>query len=133
MSFRFMTICPIMFRFQFISSSSPKRAPPNLDGISRLCLWRGESSSSPHNCPGNFTIDSSSFGSHFRRPSLLPKVNEGCRVGFESQNQSFIQIEQLLDESITGITSVVAESTLLGNKNPKENALFVQLSGTLRS
>ena len=49
--------------------------------------------------------------------------NEDCKVGFDSQNQSFIETEQPPDGSISVITAGVAESTLLGNKNPRENAL----------
>ena len=53
--------------------------------------------------------------------------NEECRVGFESQNQSFIQTEQPPDGSISVITSGVAVSTLLHNSNPNENALFCSI------
>ena len=52
---------------------------------------------------------------------------EECRVGFESQNQSFIQTEQPPDGSIPEITAGVAESALLDNKNPRENALFCSI------
>ena len=60
----------------------------------------------------------------YRILSVLLPTNEECRVGFESQNQSFIQTEQPPDGSIPEITAGVAESALLDNKNPKENALF---------
>ena len=52
---------------------------------------------------------------------------EECRVGFESQNQSFIQTEQPPDGSISEITAGVAESALLDNKNPREYALFCSI------
>ena len=51
-------------------------------------------------------------------------TNEECRVGFESQNKSFIQTEQPPEGSIPEITAGVAESALLDNKNLRENALF---------
>ena len=54
-------------------------------------------------------------------------TNEECRVGFESQNQSFIQTEQPPDGSISEITAGVAESALLDNKNPREYALFCSI------
>ena len=50
-----------------------------------------------------------------------------CRVGLESQNQSFIQTEQPPDGSIPEITAGVAESALLDNKNLRENALFCSI------
>ena len=62
-----------------------------------------------------------------RKPSPFNLLNEECRVGFESQNQSFIQTEQPPDGSIPEITAGVAESVLLDNKNPKENALFCSI------
>ena len=53
----------------------------------------------------------------FRLAVKLP--NEECRVGFESQNQSFIQRAQPPDGSISEITAGVAESALLDNKIPR--------------
>ena len=60
-------------------------------------------------------------------PDSVPKStikffssNEDHRVGFESQNQSFIQT----DGSISMITAGVAESVLLDNINPKHPFLF---------
>ena len=50
--------------------------------------------------------------------------NEDRRVGFESQNQSVIQMEQPPDSSISVITARAAVSALLDNKNTRENALF---------
>ena len=50
--------------------------------------------------------------------------NVDRRVGFESQNQSFIQTEQPPDGSISVITAGVAESALLDNENPSINAIF---------
>ena len=59
----------------------------------------------------------------------MPKLilNEDCRVGFVSQNQSFVQTGQPPDGSIIEITAGVAESALLDNKNPRENALFCSI------
>ena len=54
-------------------------------------------------------------------------INEDCRVGFESHNQSFIPTEQPPDGSISVITSGVAESAQIDNKNPSENALFCSI------
>ena len=51
-------------------------------------------------------------------------TNEDRRVGFKSQNQSFIQTEHPPDVSISVITADVAESALLDNKNHSENTLF---------
>ena len=56
-----------------------------------------------------------------------PLTNEECRVGFESQNQSFLPTEQPSDGPISEITAGVAESVLLDNKNPRENALFCSI------
>ena len=53
--------------------------------------------------------------------------NEDHRVGFESQNQSFFQAEQQPVGSIAVITAGVAESALLDNQNPRENALFCSI------
>ena len=58
---------------------------------------------------------------------------EECRVGFDSQNQSFIETEQPPDGSIPEITAGVAESALLDNKKPNENALFCSINETLQS
>ena len=55
------------------------------------------------------------------------KFNEDRRVGLESHNQYSIQTEQPSDGSITVIAANVAESALLDNKNPRENALFCSI------
>ena len=52
---------------------------------------------------------------HFERESDGRGFYEDRRVGFESQNQSFIQAEQQPDGSISVIRAGVAESTLLDN------------------
>ena len=61
---------------------------------------------------------------HFETSHKTIPPEEHLSVGFESQNPSFIQIEQPPDGSITVITAGVAESALLDNKNPKENSLL---------
>ena len=53
--------------------------------------------------------------------------NDDRRDGFESQNQSFMQTEQLPDGSLSVITAGFAESALLDNKNPSENTLFCSI------
>ena len=54
-------------------------------------------------------------------------VNDDHTVGFESQNQSLIQTEQPPDGYISVISAGVAETPLLDNKNPRENALFCSI------
>ena len=53
--------------------------------------------------------------------------NEDCKVGFDSQNQSFIETEQPPDGSISVITAGVAESSIVDYKNPRENTLFFSI------